>query len=556
MSTTNPIIQSSVLLVEDNYPLVESAGVVKENSEANKPKSKAKTRKSKTKVDEEKDNTDENPSVEKAKSKAQPKPKPKSNANTDAVNSSGLIEEKDAEEESKPKTKAPANVQAKSKGTGNNPSSSEPKSSKPQKSSTNTANNPASPPTTTTTPPPVATRGRNRNLLHCLYYQIFYSPLAKKYFKVLVFQAIPVLIAAAFSGFAMSLISYIADDEEEGDRVDNECLQAFAYSLITYISGYFLTIRLKQALEQQEQSSWIVWLEQRQLTGIIFGIFAESSGFAWREFVNTFVLKIIYLRYGWGEALGAWLLMIVVFATFSASSGIIMNHFRFPSSYKELLIEYNADSFALPLAFSITVLWAVGCDLLGENYVDQTGYLFEWKDDDSDESSFVMNPYYYAYVLCISFLVSLLLVAEDRFCLPWFHQAESRIEAEDPRQHSETMIPFDQALEEGWNSFDDRTTFLQKDVSQVEAVIEMWHGFLGCMVGVAYYAMIMDGYMSTDNDFVGVVVSLFFALVLTWRGPACVAHAAYKQKIYQEEYLKEKQRNEQQGGGRQGKDGK
>lgn len=302
----------------------------------------------------------------------------------------------------------------------------------------------------------------------CLYSRVTYTPLARRYFKELVYQSIPVFLAASFSSFVMSLIRYIAE-EGEGDHIDNECIQSIVYAIISYIIGYFLSIQLKQAIESKEKSNFINMLENAEFTEIIFSTLAECTGFAWREFINIFLLKILYLRYGWGPALGGWFLILFVFIIISLVSGKMMQSLSFPTSDKELLIEYNSDSFALSLSFSITVIWALACELIGAEYVDKSGYLYEWKDDDYEEESSGVNGYYYIYIFIISVVVALILVFEDRYCFQWFRQAEERIDAHRPRLDN----PPDSSTEIIVSSLKNSSS------DSVEVVVELWHSFLG-----------------------------------------------------------------------------
>lgn len=353
---------------------------------------------------------------------------------------------------------------------------------------------------------PGAENSTSGRILHCLclpfravgnycYRKLVYKPLAKKYFKELTYSSIPVFLAAAFSSFIMSLIKYISE-ESKGDRIDNECIQTFFYSISAYVIGYYLSIIYKQALVANEKSSFVRWTEFNEYTEIIFGFLAENSAFAWREFVNTFVLKILYLRYGWGQAAGGWFLILFVFSSMTLVSGSFVKWLKMDKNLKDLLIEFDADSFALPLAFSFTVLWALGFELIGAEYVDKSGYLYEWKDDDSEEESSGVNSLYYIYLLFISCLAALILVLEDRFCFkcvgsvenslesynPRVSQTESDVIAEVYRQEHPPPVSSSSAID---TSVMHGVELNQKTLQQLEAKvifsewIELWHNFLG-----------------------------------------------------------------------------
>ena len=111
-----------------------------------------------------------------------------------------------------------------------------------------------------------------------------YKPLAKKYFKELTLGAIPIIFAASFSTFMITLIEYIAEDNEE-EKDGLIAGQTFIYAALTYLLGLFLSIRLKLDLQSKNPTQITEWLEKQKFTEVVFGIFAESSAFALKEFL-------------------------------------------------------------------------------------------------------------------------------------------------------------------------------------------------------------------------------------------------------------------------------
>jgi hypothetical protein len=300
------------------------------------------------------------------------------------------------------------------------------------------------------------------------------SPDAKKQFGELLEESIPVLVAAAASGFVTTLIEYISEDSEYKEA--SQCGQAIVYAVLAYFVGYFLTIKLKQQLEtKNSRSSLVEWIEKQELTEVLFGFFAENSAFAWREFINIFVLKIVYLNYGFGPSLGTWFLCFTIFCILMCCSIFILQSNLVSKDLQNLLLEFNSDAFSFPLAFSITVLIALGFTQIGANYTDSHGYLYEWKDDDSNEhdDSADSNSYYNLYAIIVTILVALILVIEDRCC--WSvhsNELEMELEFNNPRMSQDrndrtvAVIPQGKQSERGGN-----VTY--------QATLELWHNLLG-----------------------------------------------------------------------------
>jgi hypothetical protein len=317
----------------------------------------------------------------------------------------------------------------------------------------------------------------------CMYSEIkercSYTTDAKKQFKELLEESIPVLIAAATSGFVTTLIEYISEDSEYKEA--SQCGQAIVYAVLAYVVGYFLTIQLKQQLEfKSNRSSLIIeWIEKQELTEVLFGLFAENSAFAWREFINIFILKIIYLNYGgFGPSLGTWLLCFCIFSIIMCCSIYVLKSKLVSKDLQNLLLEFNSDAFSFPLAFSITVLIALGFTSIGANYTDNHGYLYEWKDDDNHDDSADSNSYYNLYAIIITILVALILVIEDRCCsIPHSNELEMELEFNNPRISSDRNDKASNLLHQGTNEANQGEN--QDQNITYQAILELWHNFLG-----------------------------------------------------------------------------
>lgn len=358
-----------------------------------------------------------------------------------------------------------------------------------------------------------------------------YTPESKRSFKTLINGSIPICIASATAAFVTSIIEYIAEDHE--DKHASECGQVFVYAIITYVGGKILTYKLHQAIHTKEKRNAVVeWIVEKDIQHLLFGLFAENSGFAWKEFGISLALKLIYLEHGWGAAFGSWCLSIAIFSIVTTLSGLFFRLWFHDINHKlaELFVEFDADSFALALAFVITSLWGIGIDGLGVGYINHHSYLYEWADDETDDGYSGVNSYYLLYTFCITSLVSVILVVEER-CGLEDNKENEELHLED-KSDSQTSIMSGPA-----NTLD------HAHISIRESFFELWHNFLGCLCGVAYYVLLIDYFMAYGGHslFGRMIVALVCALIVTWRVPSCMGSHKEKQMVMRHQLEKQQE---------------
>jgi hypothetical protein len=269
-----------------------------------------------------------------------------------------------------------------------------------------------------------------------------YTPSVKRCLKELLFQSIPVSIAASLSQFVQCIIAFITSHASKHEYAINlEIGQTLIYCLIVYGFGRYFTYRLKTLIDVSEvnKNPWIKFLEKQQYISIIFGIFAENSGFAWKQFAVLVILTFFYQQH---DLIGTififltWIficLCIFVFGYWISHCYFKLDH----EKYYDVLLDYDSDAFALSVAFVTVVILAL---MIG--MYDEKGYLFEWEtyrktsdddtqlgddsvddysytysftsNDDSNDLDPAINMFYSIDCFFVTFLICLVLMIEDR----------------------------------------------------------------------------------------------------------------------------------------------
>jgi hypothetical protein len=268
-----------------------------------------------------------------------------------------------------------------------------------------------------------------------------YTPSVKRCLKELLFESIPVSIAASLSQFVQCIIAFITSHASKHEYAINlEIGQTLIYCLFVFCFGRYFTYRLKTLTDVTEvdKSPWIKFLEKQEYVSILFGIFAENAGFAWKQFAVLLILTFFYQQH---DLLGAififltWIIIclcIFVFCYWISYCYFKLDH----EKYYDVLSDYDSDAFALSVAFVTVVLLAL---MIG--MYDEKGYLFEWEtyrkaasddtladdsvddysysysftsNDDSSDLNPAVNPFYAIDCFLVTFLICLVLVIEDR----------------------------------------------------------------------------------------------------------------------------------------------
>jgi hypothetical protein len=363
----------------------------------------------------------------------------------------------------------------------------------------------------------------NRSVLH-VFCACKWTPSVRKAFKDLVFAAIPVFIAVAVSEFVQSIISYITFQSKAEYPINIQIGQKLVYCLIIYGFGKYVSYIIQRNLIEPEDSKTrlIRYLEKNQYIPVLFGILAENSSFAWKEFAVTVILTFFYQDFGLGLSFLIFLIWVVIcFFLIALSYFIIHSVFLLDHEiYYEVLADFDSDSFGLSVAYVLTVLWALFSNKVGMNIFDEAGYLFEWQTqkgnghsssspvttddataagyDDQNQQEYYsyyyspagddaqvngsFSPWYYLYAFGVTCLVATIFLMEERSgCVKYEEEEEERKENEQEGKENEVQSDADEAEqdEDDDNENNDhivRPRFVSREVYEAKTLRKSMEG--------------------------------------------------------------------------------
>jgi hypothetical protein len=306
---------------------------------------------------------------------------------------------------------------------------------------------------------------------------------------VLITASIPVFIAAGISSFVTPIIEYIAHEHGNVDAVETGL--SFLYAILAYIIGKQLT-HLVKATELSTPDSWLIQrLKSEKTISILYGLFAENSAFAWKEFLIIFLLKYLYNEHAFGASFGGWLMMVTIFLSFSAISIFWEKKLIKNLHIYHHLLEFDEEAFALSIAFTWTVIFTFALQGLGVVFISDDSYLYhvsngesDGEHTDDDHSHSPQGNFYFLYASIITLAVSIFLVVERKVIEQYSPQTNHTTRTSDESQNS---IPLNAVASSKPNSeyvnhaHDDqhggKTTTWSEDV--LDVYYHQWHHCLG-----------------------------------------------------------------------------
>lgn len=339
--------------------------------------------------------------------------------------------------------------------------------------------------------------------------------------------SLPVFIAAAIANAAEAIIVGIGEE-----TIALLIVQYMLYATIVYVVGKSITGVLYRDEENNSDHAFFVAIRKYKLSKLIRHVAAENSGFAWKEFFVTLALRLAFDEHGWGAAFAAWLAAVAFFVSAIFLSNWVQRAvLGVGLSTNDKLLSFDADAAALPLAFVLTVLLALGMRGLGAGFVSESSYLYAWNDQFEENAP--GGPYTFdvcfAYALVVSLVVGSILALSNT--------AEEREEAQAEADHSAGSFQIEaNAAGTAELTAPRRDGGWFRDSSPVDACRELWENFLGYFCGVAYFILVIDNIKlgplipqldALVSSFLGV---LFVALVVTWKGPNCLASMKLRQE--------------------------
>jgi hypothetical protein len=356
----------------------------------------------------------------------------------------------------------------------------------------------------------------NRSVLH-VFCACKWTPSVRKAFKDLVFAAIPVFIAVAVSEFVQSIISYITFQSKAEYPINLQIGQKLVYCLLIYGFGKYVSYIIQRNLIEPEGSKTrlIKYLEKNQYIPVLFGILAENSSFAWKEFAVTVILTFFYQDFGLGLSFLSFLIWVMIcFFLIALSYFIIHSVFLLDHEiYYEVLADFDSDSFGLSVAYVLTVLWALFSNKVGMNIFDEAGYLFEWQTnqgnghpsssspvtttddpaaagyDDQNQQEYYsyyyspagddahvngsFSPWYYLYAFGVTCLVATIFLLEERSgCVKYEETEEERKGNEQEGKENEVQSDVDEAEQDEDENNDHivRPRFVSREVYEAKTL--------------------------------------------------------------------------------------
>lgn len=248
--------------------------------------------------------------------------------------------------------------------------------------------------------------------------------LTKQCTYKMVQAAVPNFLAASAAVFIFSLIEYIAE-ESEGDRNTLKLMLALIASLIFYSLGKYVTWMLihyeQLALQATTEGRTLPlcrifsWLMREKLIGVVKRFLAEFTGFLLKDFLTLLVLNLVFDEHGgFGPAFGVWVLFICIYIVWVRVGALIAQKMKLPALVQEELLDFDADSFSLSIAYVLTVLLSLGSAGAGFTYISPASYLYSYEESYSEDESFGSNQYAFLYVWVSTVFIGALLLIEDK----------------------------------------------------------------------------------------------------------------------------------------------
>jgi hypothetical protein len=199
--------------------------------------------------------------------------------------------------------------------------------------------------------------------------------------------SLPVFVAATISSFIDSLLDYSANQ-----LVHTRIGLQIVYAVFSHMMVYVVALGIPEA---------------RNLFSFIFAVSSDNASFAWNSAVSLIILKAMYNKH-LAYAFSAWVVSIIVITLLvQLSNSMQRKYLKCSDAVTHLLFQFDSESFALSLSYSLTVIIAFA--IYSNESTDYLSYTDDVRPilDDDPKSNVDSDNIFLGYTFVISIVLML-----------------------------------------------------------------------------------------------------------------------------------------------------